>query len=99
MLLVFHMISCGSVSLPSFASVLRDVINGKKSPQPDIQDKIPQQKVIDSIIQADNMWINYYGPPGTFQYFSVADILDSQWPPSFFADKIILVEQLNGFPL
>ena len=88
---VFHTISHRSVALPSFASALNAVINGAKLPQPEIQDKIPQQKVFDNIIQSDNMWINFYGTPGTFQYFSVADILNGQWPSSYFADKIVLV--------
>ena len=87
----FHTISYRSVALPSFTSALYDVINGNKAATPDIQDKIPQQNVFDNIIQTDNMWINFYGAPGTFQYFSVADILDGQWPPSFFVDKIVLL--------
>jgi PAS domain S-box-containing protein len=88
---VFHTISHQSDSIPSFASALNAVINSGKMPQPEIQDKIPQQKVFDNIIQSNNMWINFYGAPGTFQYFSVADILDGQWPSSHFADKIVLV--------
>ena len=88
---VFHRISHPSGTLPSFASAIYDVINDKKQSRPAIQDKVPQHKVFDNIIQSDNWWINYYGAPGTFQYISVADILEGQWPPSFFADKIILV--------
>jgi len=88
---VFHTISHQSKSIPSFASALNAVINGGKLPQPEIQDKIPQQKVFDNIIQSNNMWINFYGAPGTFQYFPIADILDGQWPSSYFADKFVLV--------
>ncbi len=88
---VFHTISHKSNSIPSFASALNTVINGDKIPQPQIQNKSSQQKFTDSIIQSGYMWINFYGAPGTFQYFSVADILDGQWPASYFADKIVLV--------
>ena len=88
---VFHKISHQSNSIPSFASALNTVINGEKFPQPQIQNESLQQKFPDSIIQSGYMWINFYGAPGTFQYFSVADILDGQWPPSFFTDKIVLV--------
>ena len=88
---IFHRISLPSSALPSFASALYDVINDKKPMRPEIQDKIPQQNLVDNIIQSNNMWINYYGAPGKFPYLSVADILEEQWPPSFFADKIILV--------
>jgi PAS domain S-box-containing protein len=88
---VFHTISYQSNSIPSFASALNAVINGRKFSQLEFQNKIPQQKVPDSIFQSGYMWINFYGAPGTFQYFSVTDILDGQWPPSFFADKIVLV--------
>ncbi len=88
---VFHRISHPSGALPSFASAIYDVINDEKRGRPEIRDKIPQHKVFDNIIQSDNRWINYYGAPGTFQSISVADILEGQWPPSFFADKIVLV--------
>ncbi|MGD8298607.1 MAG: CHASE2 domain-containing protein, partial [Desulfobacterales bacterium] len=88
---VFHRISHPAGALPSFASAIHDVINDKKLSRPEIQDNVPQHKVFDNIIQSDNRWINYYGGPGTFQYISVADILEGQWPPSFFADKIVLV--------
>ncbi|MGD9361319.1 MAG: CHASE2 domain-containing protein, partial [Desulfobacterales bacterium] len=88
---VFHQISHPSGALPSFASAIHDVISDKKLSRPEIQDNVPQHKVFDNIIQSDNRWINYYGGPGTFQYISVADILEGQWPPSFFADKIVLV--------
>ena len=88
---VFHTISHQANSIPSFASALNAVINGSKFTQPEIQNKISQRKVPDSIIQSGYMWINFYGAPGTFRYFSVADILDDQWPPSFFSDKIVLV--------
>ncbi len=88
---VFHTISHQANSIPSFASALNAVINGSKFTQPEIQNKISQQKVPDSIIQSGYMWINFYGAPGTFKYFSVADILDDQWPPAFFSDKIVLV--------
>ena len=88
---VFHRISHPSVALPSFASALDAAINDKTLSRPEFQDKIPQQNVVDNIIQSENMWINYYGAPGNFPYLSVADILEGQWPPSFFADKIILV--------
>ncbi len=88
---VFHKISHQAYSIPSFASVLNAVIDGRNFTRPEIQNKISQQKVPDSIIQSGRMWINFYGAPGTFRYFSVADILDDQWPPSFFSDKIVLV--------
>ena len=88
---IFHRISHPSVALPSFASALYEVINDQKLSRPEIQDKIPQQNVVDNIIQSNNMWINYYGAPGKFPYLSAVDILEGQWPPSFFADKIILV--------
>jgi signal transduction histidine kinase/CHASE2 domain-containing sensor protein/CheY-like chemotaxis protein len=88
---VFHTISYQSVSIPSFASVLDAVINGRKKSQPDIRNKIPQPKILNDIIQSDHMRINFYGPPGQFQYISVADILSGQYPPTFFTDKIVLV--------
>jgi PAS domain S-box-containing protein len=88
---VFHTISHQTNSIPSFASALREVINDRKFYQTEIQNKIPQQKIPDSIIQSGGMSINFYGAPGTFRHFSLADILEGQWPPSFFTDKIVLL--------
>lgn len=88
---VFHMISYQSVSVPSFASALYAVINGRKYSSPNIRNKIPQKIILDNIIQSDHMRINFYGPPGQFQLISVADILNGQYPPAFFTDKIVLV--------
>ena len=88
---VCHTVSYQSYSIPSFASALNAVINNGEMPQPVFQKNISQPKVPHRIAQTDFMWINFYGAPGAFQYFSVVDILDGQWPASFFTDKIVLV--------
>jgi PAS domain S-box-containing protein len=88
---MFHTVAYRSGVLPSFAFALRDVLDAKMPARPDIRDEISPTENLYPIVQSDNMWINYYGAPGTFHYLSVADILDGQWPPSFFADKIVLV--------
>ena len=88
---VYHTISYQSYTIPSFASALNAILNSEKIPQARIRHNHSQQKVPQSIIQTNNMWINFYGAPGTYQHLSVADILDQKWPSSFFADKIVLV--------
>ncbi len=93
---VFHTISYQSVSIPSFASALEAVINGRKYSPSDIRNKIPQPKILNDMIQSDRMRINFYGPPGQFQYISVADILSGQYPPTFFTDKIVLVGETTA---
>jgi adenylate cyclase len=37
------------------------------------------------------MLVNYLGPPGTFPYFSVSDILHGKVPKGTFKDRIVLV--------
>ncbi len=37
------------------------------------------------------MWINYYGPPGTFPQISFSDIISGRYKEGFFAKKIVLV--------
>ena len=88
---VYQRISCRSVSLPSFASAMYRVISARTAAPPAIQTERITDRAIDTIIQSDPLRINFYGPRGTFSQYSVADILDGRWPPSYFADKIVLV--------
>ena len=37
------------------------------------------------------MLVNYYGPYGSMQYYSIVDIIEGNYPPGTFQDKIILV--------
>ncbi|MBI4640472.1 MAG: adenylate/guanylate cyclase domain-containing protein, partial [Candidatus Tectomicrobia bacterium] len=37
------------------------------------------------------MLVNYYGPPGTFPTYSLADVLQGRLPDSTFRDKIVLI--------
>ncbi len=88
---VFHTISCESVSLSSFASAIFDSLTSDNSHRSVFAGGGVKQKMTDTIQQTNYMRINYYGAPGAFQYLSVSDILDGQWQPSFFSDKIVLV--------
>ena len=88
---VYQRISCRSVSLPSFASAMYRVIRARTAAPPAIQTERITDRAIDTIIQSDPLRINFYGPRGTFSQYSVADILDGRWPPSYFTDKIVLV--------
>ncbi len=88
---VFHTISYQSESIPSFASALYAVLNGGKHSPAEIRNLPLQHINADNIIQSERMRINFYGVPGIFPYISVADILNGQWSPSFFADKIVLL--------
>ena len=88
---IYHTISYESYAIPSFAAALQAVFNSEEVPRNTIRYNSSQPKVSSNIIQTGNMWINFYGAPGTFQTFSVADILDRKWPSSFFTDKIVLV--------
>ncbi len=37
------------------------------------------------------MMINYQGPTGSYKYFSIADVVNKNFPPGTFKDKIVLV--------
>ena len=41
--------------------------------------------------ESGQVLINYLGPERTFPYFSITDILEGEFPPGTFKDKIILV--------
>ena len=88
---VYQRISCRSVSLPSFASAMYQVIHARTAAPPAIETERITDRAIDTVIQSDPLRINFYGPRGTFSYYAVADILDGRWPPSYFTDKIVLV--------
>ncbi|MGD8971217.1 MAG: CHASE2 domain-containing protein, partial [Desulfobacterales bacterium] len=88
---VYQRISCRSVSLPAFASAMYRVIHARAAAPPAIQTDRIADRTIDTVIQSDPLRINFYGPRGTFNQYSVADILDGRWPPSYFTDKIVLV--------
>ena len=36
-------------------------------------------------------WVNYYGPPGTFDTYPMADLVGGRLDPSVFADRIVLI--------
>lgn len=42
-------------------------------------------------VPGNHMWIDFDGPPGTYQAYSMADVLDGTVPSSAFAGKIVLV--------
>ncbi|HEY0322955.1 MAG TPA: CHASE2 domain-containing protein [Pyrinomonadaceae bacterium] len=43
------------------------------------------------IIRPNEMLINYLGPPGTFHYYSIADVLDGKVSSETFNNKIVLI--------
>lgn len=44
-----------------------------------------------TIIRPNEMIVNYLGPPGTFHYYSIGDVLEGKVPASTFTDKIVLI--------
>jgi PAS domain S-box-containing protein len=44
-----------------------------------------------TLIRPNEMIINYLGPPKTFPYYSIADVLSGSVAPSAFENKIVLV--------
>jgi len=44
-----------------------------------------------SAVPGNLAWIDFAGPPGTYQTYSMANVLDGAVPPSAFAGKIVLV--------
>ncbi|MBV9209675.1 MAG: CHASE2 domain-containing protein, partial [Acidobacteria bacterium] len=44
-----------------------------------------------SVIRPNEMFINYLGPPQTFPYYSIADVLNGKVAPQTFTNKIVLI--------
>ena len=51
----------------------------------------PPLKTSAGILQQDHQQINYYGPPGTFRFVSMVDLLDGKIPPDQFRGKLALL--------
>ena len=58
----------------------------------DIQDEAVKSTLPGvTIIRPNEMIINYLGPPRTFPYYSIADVVDGRIPSSIFTNKIVLI--------
>lgn len=89
---VFHNLYFGKEPLPSLSSVLYGLsTGGLRSNEPERGGRRNEMARPGTFVQADPMWINYYGPPGTFLHLSFADVLSGQYKPEFFKDRIVLV--------
>jgi CHASE2 domain-containing sensor protein/signal transduction histidine kinase len=44
-----------------------------------------------AVIRPNEMLINYLGPPRTFQYYSISDVLEGNVPSAAFHNKIVLI--------
>ena len=88
---VFHTLSYRDTILPSFSSVIYELlantmVNRQKAAGMSDGHTVPR-----TILQLDPMNINYFGPPGSFQQISLSDVISGKYPQSFFYDKILLV--------
>ncbi len=87
---VYHHLIVGGREYPSLALAVTGVWNGKSPPLP-LPLPPASRPSSHAIFQRDPMWINYYGPPGTFPHVSFADALDANFPAAYFSHKIVLI--------
>ena len=88
---VFHRVSYGGNSLPSFSSSIYNFITTGKAEYAGVQPGALDPDRPGSIFQGEPMLINFYGPPGTYPSISFLDVIEGKWQQSSFKDKIILV--------
>lgn len=88
---VFHTIESQGFVLPSFASVVYQLLTGDALAHRDPAGKSEEGAFSRAIVQSNPMGINFFGPPGTFRHISFIDVIGGRYPPSFFRDKIVLV--------
>jgi HD-GYP domain-containing protein (c-di-GMP phosphodiesterase class II)/CHASE2 domain-containing sensor protein len=86
---VYHTIYAPDAVLPSFSSLLFEKARGISYHREAAPKGGPAETP--ALRQRDGMFIDFYGPPGSFESISVADILAGLYPPSFFQGKIVLV--------
>ncbi len=82
---IFHSLYFRDFILPSFSSVIYEEYSGKML----LRSRSEGQN--GDIMQADPMFINYYGASNAFQHISFSDIIDGNITHSFFKGKIVLV--------
>jgi CHASE2 domain-containing sensor protein/signal transduction histidine kinase len=85
---VFHEITHRGTRLPSFASAMKFILDGKGSLER-ASPALPEPST--DIIQTAPMWINYYGGRGALRTLSFVDVLDGKWSPAFFDGRAVLV--------
>ena len=88
---VFHIIYHKEKTLPSFSSVIYETIMGTPFKRENISSYDRKHLSSEYLEQHDMMRINYYGNPTTFPSLSFSHVIQSQYSPEFFKDKIILV--------
>jgi response regulator RpfG family c-di-GMP phosphodiesterase len=88
---LFHSLRYGEDIVPSLSSVVYEIFTGKDVPRESAPEDARRPVPSKGILQTDPMRINYYGLPETFRLVSMADIIDGQYPSSFFSGKIVLV--------
>jgi CHASE2 domain-containing sensor protein/signal transduction histidine kinase/CheY-like chemotaxis protein len=89
---VYHTLICNGGVLPSFSSAIVNALSGHTPPRSGMISHHSRKHPSGSIVQADPMLINYYGPSGTFRHISLVDILDGREASAdFFNRKIVLV--------
>ena len=74
--------------LPSLSSALYDLTGRQVTTR---TERVHRGAGHGAITQQDMRKINFYGPPGSFQRISLADLLGNDVPPDFFRDRIVLV--------
>lgn len=58
----------------------------------DIQDEAEKSSLPGvTVIRPNEMIINYLGPPKTFPYYSIVDVVEGRTPASTFTNKIVLI--------
>ena len=77
--------------LPSLDSAMYEISAGRPFKQKELPAQNHTDAQANTIIQADPMRINFYGPPGTFPQVSLVDIISGDLPEDFFRGKIVLV--------
>ena len=85
---VFHTLLYRGSAFRSFSSVTFETVTGKRLDRT-WEGKLPGPTA--GIVQMDRMYINFCGPPGSFERVSLSHVLEGVYPPSFFKGRICLV--------
>ena len=88
---VFHTLYLNDKAVPSFASVIYELLSGQAFPRHPLPTRQSPADIRNAILQRDYTAINYYGPGRSINAVSMAAVIRGHYSKDFFKHKIVLV--------
>jgi signal transduction histidine kinase len=88
---VFRRIRFDEAELPSLSSAMEREASKGNVAAPGSRPAVSRGSKVSAIRGLKPMNVNFRGPPYSYPYFSLQEVLEGGLPPAFFRDKVVLV--------